>query len=200
MNGNRLRALFIGALIMTACVEGTTGPDFPIERTFSFETDLEGWVADTTDTGDPATEWLVERSTDEAIDGNASAKIEVNNLNDASKVWIERPFDLRPNTSYRVTVGYDLATADFGTVNNWTLITGVSPTDPEIRDDLAFQDETGNGNDQDVGYVWLPKSYQFDVITDDDGLLWVSIGVWGTWEGPRTYFFDDVQIRFEMVG
>lgn len=186
-------------LVVAGCGD-STAPAFDINRTFSFETNLEGWVADTVDTGDPPIEWTVERTTEEAIAGEASVKFEVDNLNDAAKVWIERPFYLRPNTTYTVTVGYDFATADFGMINNWTLITGVTPFSPETVDDLTFQEETGTGSDEDVGHVWLPKSYVFTATTGTDGRLYVAIGVWGTFESLRIYYLDDVQIRFSIAG
>ena len=28
-----------------------------------------------------------------------------------------------------------------------------------------------------------------------DGMIHVVIGVWGTWETPRTYYVDDVRVR-----
>jgi hypothetical protein len=55
----------------------------------------------------------------------------------------------------------DFASADWGDVNLFTIITGVVQEPPETRDDLVYQGSTGNGSDTDVGYVWLKKGYDF---------------------------------------
>jgi len=163
-------------------------------RTFSFETDEEGWQACGTDLSDPPVEWSVRRTTETAEDGVACLRFFLNNLNDAGKIWVERPFDVKPNRRYRVTVSYAFGTADFGEVNLWRIITGVAPAPPTGSADLMFQDSTGSGSDSDEGYRWLEKSYSFDVPSGPDGVLYVTIGVWGTWETPRTYYVDGVRV------
>jgi hypothetical protein len=44
--------------------------------------------------------------------------------------------------------------------------------------------------------VWLDKAYGLDVRSGSSGMLYVIIGVWGVWETPRTYYVDDVRIKF----
>jgi hypothetical protein len=127
-------------------------------------------------------------------------ELTLDNLNDAGKIWVEREFDsLEPNTTYEVTVSFAFATEDFGTINLWRIIAGVTTDAPEDADDLEFQGETGNGEDEDVGYQWLDKTYTFTAETDAAGELWVSVGIWGTFEVVRTYFVDDLQVRFERL-
>lgn len=44
------------------------------------------------------------------------------------------------------------------------------------------------GCNADVGWAWSRQQYA-DVV-----------GVWGTWETPRTYYIDDIEIRITAVG
>lgn len=162
----------------------------------SFETGLDGFVADGTDLDDPPVEWSIERSEEEADDGVWSVRLELDNLNDAGKIWIERAFELEAGRTYDVELSYAFGTSDFGDINNWTIIAGVAAESPETVDDLAFQGSTTTGEDEDRGVVWLEKSHAFSAVAGASGELWISLGVWGTFETPRTYYLDDVAIVF----
>ena len=172
----------------------------PQERVewFSFEQDLEGWTPDGADLelGGGSINWSIARSQDRATEGTASLKFYLENLNDAGKIWIARPFPAEPNQIYQVRVGYSLASSDYGFANHFTIISGVLKQPPKVPDDLrsTFQDLTLNGNDSDVGYVWLDKGYEFTAEANDEGILYVLIGVWGTFETPRTYYVDNVRL------
>lgn len=114
----------------------------PPSATFSFENSLEGWTPKGTDLSSPPIEWSIEPSQDRASDGAYSAKFVLNNLNDAGKIWLERPFTVQPNQSYHVTVQFSLGTQDFGLANLFRIIAGVRPTPAVTRDDLTYQGET----------------------------------------------------------
>jgi hypothetical protein len=163
---------------------------------FSFEQSTRGWEAKGTDLGEPPIEWSIEPTDEMAKSGDISLKFILANLNDAGKIWIERPFSLKPNSPYWVNVRYAFASADWGNVNLFTIITGVVQEPPETPDGLVYQGSTGNGSETDVGYVWLKKDYNFIVQSGTDGILYVVIGVWGTWETTRMYYFDNVRITF----
>ncbi len=98
-----------------------------------------------------------------------------------------------------MTVAFDFATADFGSFNLWRIIAGGLPEPPQTPAELepVFQDDTGNGQDEDVGYVWQTRSYTTTTRSTADGRLCVVLGVWGTWEGPRTYFVDGVTVTLQ---
>jgi hypothetical protein len=193
----RLGFLFVlCTIVYVACADDTTGPDGVVVFETSFEEGLDGFVADGTDLDDPPVDWSIERSQEEADDGVWSVRLELDNLNDAGKIWIERPFDLEPGIAYNVEVRYAFGTSDFGDINNWTIITGVAPQSPETVDDLEFQGSTSTGEDEDVGLVWLEKSHSFTATASAEGELWVSIGVWGTFETLRTHYLDDIRIEF----
>ena len=163
---------------------------------FSFEHDMEGWVAKGTDLDNPPVEWSIQRTQEIVKDGNTALKFYLSNLNDAGKIWIERSFDVKSDSLYQVNVRYSFASADFGDLNLWTIITGVIQEPPQSRDDLIYQGDTGNGSEADTGYKWLEKSYGFTAQSSSSGKLYVIIGIWGTWETTRTYYVDVVQVSF----
>ena len=72
--------------------------------------------------------------------------------------------------------------------------TGVRTSPAVTRDDLTYQDDTGNGESRGFGYKWLEKTYDFDITSGPDGLLYIDIGVWGTWETYRAYYIDHLQV------
>jgi hypothetical protein len=166
----------------------------PPLATFSFENGLEGWTPKATDTDHPTVAWSIESSQDRASDGTHSAKFELANLNDAGKIWLERPFSVQPNQSYHVNVQFSFGTQDWGVANHWTIIAGVRNSPAVTRSDLTYQGLTANGESSNTGYKWLEKSYDFNVLSAADGTFYVDLGVWGTWETYRAYYIDNVRI------
>lgn len=166
--------------------------------TFSFEDGMQDWGTSGTDLeiGEETLNWSIERSVEISTDGDASLKFYLDNMNDAGKIWIERRFDVNSDQEYRVKIEFDFATTDFGSVNLWRIIAGASHKSPETADDLmsSYRDSTGNGHDSDVGYQWLTKEYEFSASSSSQGELVVFVGVWGTWETPRTYFIDNLTV------
>jgi hypothetical protein len=168
-------------------------------ESFSFENDMEGWTPEATDLelGDGFINWSITRSQDSAADGVTSLKFFLANGNDAGKIWIERPFAVEPGRTYQVGVEYAFASPEFrDVVNPFTLITGVLVSRPKDREDLrsTFQGPTYNDSESDVGLMWVKKKYEFTARADENGVLYVLIGIWGTWETARTYYFDNVRI------
>lgn len=183
-------------MLAAGCADDALGPGADLVFETSFESGFDGFVVDGTDLDDPPVEWEIERSNERANDGEWSVRFELENLNDAGKIWIERRFDLEPNRAYDVHLSYAFASADFGDVNLWTVIAGVAPVDPESVDDLSFQGSTSNGADDDVGFVWLEFVTPLEVTTGPTGETWLSLGVWGTSEFSRSYHVDDVRVAF----
>lgn len=192
-----LTILLAGTMFFAGCVDDKPEDTTPYYS--SFEENFEGWVPDGTDLSNPPINWSIERNNERATDGNTSLELFLDNMNDAGKIWIEKQFELDPNTQYEVTVEYDFATSDFGSFNLFNIITGVTTKNPETADDLTFQDDTGNHREEDIGYIWLNKTYTLTIETTENGSIFVSIGVWGNWETPRTYYIDAVNISFSKV-
>lgn len=194
-------ALAVGALAGACGSDDPIGPDpgEPVERHFTFDTNMEGWQAAATDTLDPPIDWHVTHTSDRGHPDDGSIELHLENLNDAGKIWMERDFNLAPGVTYDVSVRYALGTSDWGFVNLFTLITGVHAAPPRQAADLTFQGDTGHGGDADIGVVWLERTYDLSITAPPDGTVYVVIGVWGTWETARTYFVDDVRVRFDPV-
>lgn len=191
-----LAILLAAMLALFGCADDPTGPEGEVRFTTSFESGLEGFVADGTDLDDPPIEWSIERTDERADDGAWSVRLHLENLNDAGKIWIERAFELEPDRPYDVAIAFAFATADFGDINAWTIVAGASPENPETAGDLTFQGETAHDEGDDVGVVWLEQRHDLVATAGADGELWIALGVWGTSEFTRTYHLDDVEIVF----
>jgi hypothetical protein len=85
-----------------------------------------------------------------------------------------------------------------GDVNLFKIITGISYNSPSNVDDLTFQGNTGHDRER-VGFVWLNKSYHFTTYSENNDSLYISIGIWGTWETLRIYFIDDLTITLKTM-
>ena len=177
---------------------GNNGHGDEVSFFFSFEEGMQGWEARATDLelANSTIDWSITRSQENVKNGSSSLRFILENWNDMGKIWVERSFAVKPDTRYTVKVSYAFASADWGDVNFFTIITGVLHESPTSRDELVYQGETGNGADSNVGYLWLEKSYSFSVESDATGKLCVIVGVWGVWESPRTYYLDNLKIVF----
>jgi hypothetical protein len=167
----------------------------------SFEQGMDGWLPRGIDLelGNDTITWSIGITKEKSRDGLKSLKFYLENYNDAGKIWIEREFELKPNTLYKVDVSYSFATADYGQANLWNIITGALPESPKSSGDLVYQGSTGNGFESDAGYLWLDKHYEFNLVTGSSGNVYIIIGVWGTWEVSRPYYLDDVNVTFEKA-
>ena len=179
-------------LVLSGCSEAGAPKSGTFQ--FSFEHDMQGWTVGGTDLDNPPVEWSIERSQDIASDGNTALRFYLNNVNDAGKIWIEKPFDVDPSRFYGAQVEYDLASADWGDMNLWTIITGVISKPPKEKGGLVYQGATGNSAREEEGFVWLHKSYGFNVRSNEEGKLYAVIGFWGTWETARTYYVDNINV------
>lgn len=169
----------------------------PKNMKFSFEEGMQNWKPAGKDLDNPPVEWSIKRSKNISTDGNTSIRFYLENVNDAGKIWIERPFYVKPNTNYRVEINYDLASLDWGDFNLFRIITGVVPEN-EGKDYLIFQGDTGIGN-KTQEFKWMEKNYEFNVKSSPKGELYAMIGIWGNWETTRMYYIDNVTINFEEI-
>lgn len=166
---------------------------------YSFENDMEGWTANGTnlEIGNGFVPWSILRSQDRATDGNTSLKVDLHNLNDAAKIWIEKPFPVEPNQLYQVNVEYDFASTG-GELGAFRIITGALKRHPQTSVDLipANKDSTDNGGRVAEGYKWANRNYEFTVQTEDEAMIYVVIGIWGTFEIRQIFYLDQVRVTF----
>lgn len=191
--------LLVGMLCtpISAC-EGTADivihPEFDLS--YSFESGLEQWSGDGVDLFDPIVTWSAERTGQQASLGGSSVQLSLDNANGVAKIWIERGFTVDPSRSYNVDISFDIGTADSGQADSWRLLAGAHTSPPDIASELTVQDATGNGAVSGTGLVWLSKSYRVSASSGADGRMTVVIGLWGTSEGARSYYIDNVRLLF----
>jgi hypothetical protein len=64
---------------------------------------------------------------------------------------------------------------------------------------LMVQNATGNGSASSVGVQWIEKSYHIRAPSDAWSCIRIVIGVWETWETPRTCCLDREQLLFSRA-
>lgn len=207
LRGTALRAtIFYGlgvavAFAASAACSDPAEPALPREESWSFEAGMEGWTAAATDihVGGAPIVWWARPSTARASHGTRSIEIYMDNRTDAAKVWIVREFSVAPNRDYMIHLGFDFASSDWGDANHFQLLAGASPTPPvagaEVLAVARTNISTGNGAGSNVGYLWSQRFFIRPGRSSADGKLYVLLGVWGTWETPRTYYVDNVWVE-----
>jgi hypothetical protein len=166
-------------------------PEF--EMSFSFEVGLGAWVPGGLDLADPPVVWSASSSAAEASDGGRSVRFDLDNLNGQAKIWIIREFEVAPHQGYDIEISLDLATADAST-DAWQVIAGAHSAQPESSAELTFGGATAADGSGGGVLEWIPKKYTVFGQADEEGLLYIIVGVWGTGLGTRTYYVDDVRL------
>ncbi len=190
--------------ILSACDFDGSGLEIvpKFDDRFSFETDadMEEWDARGLDLDDPPITWEIARSTEQATEGAHAVRFRLDNLNDQGKIWIERRYEVAPDQESGVTITFDLVTPDFGTVHLWRRLAGAAPDAPMTAADLISSLDTGNGEPSDVGFQTVEKTVTVLTKSDEDGEMFVYVGIWGTSEFSRTYYVDDLHAVFMRGG
>lgn len=196
--------LTAGALVagvgLAACETGTDPVGEAVQVESSFEDGFDGWAqraAEVVVGDDDEIAWEIERSEERSFAGDVAVRMFADNRTDAARLWIERSVQLDSNRTYDVTIEFAFATADWSDVNLWTVLAGAVTESPAAAEDLApaHRDDTRAGDPPGEGFVWQDRSYETTVTTGVDGEAWIVVGVWGTSEFQRTYYFDDVRVR-----
>jgi len=172
-------------------------PEF--DHTFAFEAGLDGFYANGIDLGDPSVAWSLSRSTTVVHSGTGAAALALDNTNATAKVWIERVFEVQPGRAYDIELSFDFGSADWAGAEAWRILAGAHTAPPQTVAELTVQDASGNGSASDAGVVFVAKRYTMRATADEEGRLFLAIGLWGTTMGSRTYFVDDVHVLFTRV-
>jgi hypothetical protein len=191
---------FLAALLLSSVLFSAkaASPVQDIAGSYSFENDMEGWIASAADVEAPggggSEPWSVTRSQDIANDGTTSVKLFLHNFNDGGKVFIEKPFEVEPGQIYQVHLEYAFASRDLDLTVSYVMA-GVLTKPPVDGNDLgpAMKETSSNGNHSIGGYVWLSKDYDFTVRSEQNALF-VVIGIWGVFEVPMQYYLDNVRV------
>jgi hypothetical protein len=188
--------------LLAGCEKSTEPTDRLIQLRESFEHGLSDWSIRSLDTevGTSTIDWHIVATDKMASVGSFSAEVYMDNLTDAAKIWLERSLDVEPKETYTAAISFDLASRDVGEVNTFQILANVLSASPETRAEVIkgftdgdFPEGTYNGGID--GYVWLEKSVQKEITAGADGKLYIILGIWGTWECPRTYYFDNLTLN-----
>jgi hypothetical protein len=180
------------ALLASGCdrlPEAVIVPEF--EFSYSFESGLGGWTEGSADLG--AGRAAAGTTTGQAAAGSASLAFGLDNPGGAGKIWVTRELAVAKDQSYTVDITLKLGSADAQAAAPWKVIAGARQAAPTAAAGLPIQDETTAGG-TGGGVAWAGKSYSFAAKADPDGRLFLTLGIWGTSAGERTYWIDDVRV------
>jgi len=193
---HRLSVLAVTAMVLGACGASCLprGDEEPIIYNDSFETGLGAWTQgadvpeDPNNPGQPV-EWSIEQGTEQAVDGQYSAKYSLDGTQDDGTIWLVREFDVTPLALYRVTLSFDLwsETESFNTLAKVAAYAGGKA--PEVEADF----DVNVAANEVAG--WKSYTYVVDAIATLDGKIRVAFGISAVWETELTYYIDDVQIE-----
>jgi hypothetical protein len=187
----RLGALLAGlGLMMTSAAApayaavGPVDPGVPTAGE-SFERDMGGWQPDT---DGRARAWKIYRTTDQAVDGTVGLGLYLDGSNDEGKIWIERKFAARPDSTVTVSVSFWLHSTGGGDVNAWGVLGSAGNQEPRVPDRIGWLNQRG----------WNRQTFTRTFATDGTGTVWVAVGIWATYEVTRTSHLDlvDTTIRY----
>lgn len=170
--------------------EAVIVPEFDLS--YSFESGLEGWTTATADVGSGS--GSASATTERSTHGTRSVRLDLANPGGAAKIWLTRELELTPGKSYTAQISFDLGTADHGVADAWKLILTARDTPPASASALDFQGDTSSGLATATGAQWVEKKFVVPVRPDEEGLLHLTVGIWGTTPGTRTYWLDNVRV------
>lgn len=193
----------ITILLLTPGIMGNS-PGIPqaqvIDESYSFENDLEEWAL-RGDFLDVELHSLVTRSQERASDGITSLRFAC--PASFQTLLIEKQFSVQPSQVYDVEVDYDFATRvgrdSLSTTipSSFTLLTGAlrrSISQEPWKVFSALQGNAHNGEEVSGNYKWSTRQFAFTARADEQGKLYVIIGL-GSSEAFGTFYFDRVHVR-----
>jgi hypothetical protein len=164
-------------------------------ETFGFENSLQGWTRDhfidcEQDPEPCDFNWRITRSTEQALDGDRSLKMFLDGTNDDGTIWLERRFDVEPNSTTEVTIRFWLWSEGESDFNTWPVVAYAGRANPETEEDFTIVGQT----DRRAG--WTRYKLVQQVNAGPGGRVWVAFGFGATWETPRTHYIDSVAVAF----
>ena len=193
---NAFIALVVGSAAFCACGASClpTGNEQPITFNDSFETGLAAWTQgadvpeDPNNPGQPVA-WSIAQSTDQAIDGQYSARFFLDGSQDDGTIWLVREFDVTAGRTYGVTLRFALwsESESFNTLAKVAVYAGGEAPDAEadFNVDMVANEVTG----------WKTYTYVVDATATGNGKIRVAFGISAVFETEMTYYIDDVEIQ-----
>ena len=188
----QLRRFLVATAVLTLL---TQAPAAHAAEWFSFESSLQGWAKDhyidcELDPTPCTFNWKISRSWQEARDGNVSLRAFLDGTNDDGTIWLERRFNLEPNTTTEVRTTFWLWSKGPSDFNTWPVVAYAGTANPETEEDFTIVGQT----DRRGG--WVRYELVQEVNTGPTGQVWVAFGFGATWETARIYYLDSVAVSF----
>lgn len=173
-----------------------------LERTFSFESGLDGWSPLVVAASSSEAAGGVEVSGEEASSGQRSARFHLSAPEAGPAVVVQHLFELAPSQGYRIEVSYRVAMADPSGGPTWSIVGGAGPEAEDAGGSgpsLAALGSTGPAG-ADGRPAWESRVDTLRATSSDQGELWVVLGVSAQSGGERTYYADDLRLAFVREG
>ncbi|MBD3189494.1 MAG: hypothetical protein GF308_02570 [Candidatus Heimdallarchaeota archaeon] len=163
-----------------------------------FEEGLTGWVIDADvpmDPNNPGHEvnWSIIRVEDpsKATSGNHSLKLFIDGRQDDGVIWIEKVYQLKANTKYRISLSFQFY-CGMDSFNTITRVVGYGNIiNPEVEEDLV-EGLIGSG---EQAPEWKEYSRTIGLKTGSEGKIWVAVGMSVVWESEITHYLDDLLVE-----
>jgi hypothetical protein len=166
-------------------------PEF--ELSFSFEAGLGAWASEGADLGDPPAAWSIAVSDEAASEGVRSVRWTLDSPQGQPKIWMTRELEVAPLQAYDIALSFALATSD-AAADAWRIIAGAHGAPPETSAALVLRDATAAEGAPGGALEWISKAYSIEGTSDEEGRLYLVLGLAGTSPGVRTYYLDDVRL------
>lgn len=165
-----------------------------------FEEGLNGWVIDADvpmDPNNPGHEvnWSIIRleNASRATSGNHSLKLFIDGRQDDGVIWIEKAYQLKGNTKYRISLSFQFY-CGMDSFNTITRVVGyANTTNPEVEADLV-EGLIGSG---EQAPEWKEYTRTIKIKTGNDGTIWVAVGMSVVWETEITHYIDDLLVEIQ---
>ena len=187
-------------VLVAVLVAGCASPPSPSGRalvTDGFEAGLTVWGAGHAVPGDAgnASGWLVSRSYERAVEGNASARFEVDGSHGTATLWLQRPVPAAPDEARDVRLSLqassDAAGADI------VLYAGFDPPGNATAFIADAPDHAAGRHALAAGSNWQPEAFTWAMPTHGNATVWVALGLTTTEAARVVVFMDDVRIELQ---
>ena len=149
-------------------------------------------------TGQPVA-WSITPSSEEASEGTASARFDLDGRQDDGTIWLTRPVSLPPGKSHELTLSvkaWSPAASPANEISDLVLYLGSKPPDGEASFDPASGPDRAALREplyQQAGW----RRYELKATIDPglSGVVYLAAGVSATWETEITHYLDDVSLE-----
>lgn len=137
--------------------------------------------------------WRIEASTEQAAEGQSSARFMLDGRQAEGTIWLMRALDVPADAAVQINLAFDLWSEDesFNLLANVAAYAG--PGRPVVEED--FVTEPAN---QVAG--WKTYTYEFHLRSTAEGRAWVALGISAVWETQLNYYVDNVRVRVTRTG